>query len=63
KVLSPLGECVNLVSESFLTGNKTHLVECARLMAPLYHVKDLPGELRDGVARLLDVLRDAYFER
>mgnify|MGYP001626274541 CR=1 FL=1 len=63
KVLSPLGECVNLVSESFLTGNKTHLVECARLMAPLYHVKDLPGELRDGVARLLNVLRDAYFER
>ncbi len=59
KSSTPLAECMNYLTEAYLTMNKTHLVECARLLIPLYFERDIPDEFKNTIARLLEVLSHA----
>jgi len=51
-----VAECINFVSESILTQNKDHIVECARVAIPVYLKRDLSEEARAELANLLRIL-------
>jgi len=59
KVLAVVGDCVNYLTEAYFTNNKTLLVECARLLIPLYQDEDLPVKVREAIAKFIEVLANA----
>jgi len=58
-VLAAVGDCVNYLTEAYFTNNKTLLVECARLLIPLYQDEDLPVLVREAIASFIEVLANA----
>lgn len=58
--VTAIGEFINYLTEAYFTNNKILLAEAARSIVPLLHKEELTAEAREALAKLLEVLPNAF---